>query len=320
MSDKAAVEEVPLGTTAKPSFLARVKAHFKKWWWAHLIALAVIVLVIALPLVYVGYPRIAQGDINDSTLDVTSMEISDPSPDGFHLNQKQVIGSGSTFKPKLFSFDADVSLLGSSKFAMVTVPEVQGRDGYVVDIDQWVDLSSVEDFEAFSIAVMMNEEFKLNIYGEPRLKLGALPTIDIDYNKTITMKGLNKLNGFKIEKLGLNTDLGQGRNAEGTVLIPNPSVLTLTMGNLTLDVSSNGTKLGQSFLDDLVLHPGDNHVPMTSFLNISTLADLLPRDGIMPLTIVGNSSVYNGEPISYFTKALQANTLNTNVNLSAVLG
>lgn len=87
-----------------------------------------------------------------------------------------------------------------------------------------------------------------------------------------------------------------------------------------MDVSSNGTKLGQSFLDDLVLHPGDNHVPMTSFLNISTLAGLLPRDGIMPLTIVGNSSVYNGEPISYFTKALQANTLNTNVNLSAVLG
>lgn len=50
MSDKAAVEEVPLGTTAKPSFLTRVKAHFKKWWWAHFIALAVIVLVIALPL------------------------------------------------------------------------------------------------------------------------------------------------------------------------------------------------------------------------------------------------------------------------------
>lgn len=139
--------------------------------------------------VYVGYPRIAQGDINDSTLDVTSMEISEPSPDGFHLNQKQVIGSGSTFKPKLYSFDADVSLLGSPKFTTVTVPDVQGRDGYVVDIDQWVDLSSVGDFEAFSTAVMMNEEFKLNIYGEPRLKLGALPTIDIDYNKTITMKG-----------------------------------------------------------------------------------------------------------------------------------
>ncbi|BCS18986.1 DUF3712 domain-containing protein [Aspergillus puulaauensis] len=248
------------------------------------------------------------------------MEISDPSPDGFHLNQKQVIGSGSTFKPKLYSFNADVSLLGSPKFTTVTVPDVQGRDGYVVNINQWVDLSSVGDFEAFSTAVMMNEEFKLNIYGEPRLKLGALPTIDIDYNKTITMKGLNKLEGFKIEKLGLNTKLGQGRNAEGTVFIPNPSVLTLTMGNLTLDISSNGTKLGQSFLDDLVLLPGDNHVPMTSFLDITALADLLPGDGILPLTIVGKSSVYNKQPLSYFTKALQANTLNTNVNLSAVLG
>jgi uncharacterized membrane protein YdfJ with MMPL/SSD domain len=32
------------------SFLGGLGAHYKKWWWAHLIALVIVVLVIALPL------------------------------------------------------------------------------------------------------------------------------------------------------------------------------------------------------------------------------------------------------------------------------
>lgn len=39
-------------TSAKPGFWARVKAHFKRFWWAHLIVFVIVVLVIALP-VYV---------------------------------------------------------------------------------------------------------------------------------------------------------------------------------------------------------------------------------------------------------------------------
>ncbi|KAL4915755.1 hypothetical protein BDW62DRAFT_119781 [Aspergillus aurantiobrunneus] len=322
MSDKVAVEEAPVGTTAKPTFWARVKAHFKKWWWAHLIAFVVIVLVIALPLVYVGYPNIAQDDIDDSTLTVESMQISEPAPNGFHLNQRQVIGSGSTFHPTIYSFDAEVSLLGSPPFATVRVPDVHGVDGFVVNIDQWLDLTDAEEFAAFSTAVMMNEEFDLNVYGEPRLKLGALPTIDIEYNKTVNMKGLNRLEGFEIESLTMETDREDGNNAVGTVFIPNPSVLRLSMGNLTLDVSSNGTALGQSFLNDLVLEPGDNRVPMLSYLNQTLLFSILgdlPDATILPLTIVGNSSVYNGQEIPYFTAALAANTLTVDLNLAEVL-
>ncbi|KAL4780816.1 hypothetical protein BJX76DRAFT_33699 [Aspergillus varians] len=322
MSDKVAVEEVPVGA-AKRTFGARLKAHFKKWWWAHLIAFAAIVLIIALPVVYVGYPRIAQGDINDSTLTVESMQIRDPAPDGFHLNQRQVIGSSSAWKPKIFAFDADVSLLGSSKFATVRVPDTRGRDGYVVNIDQRLNLTNAEEFSGFSTAVIMSEEFKMNIYGEPGLKLGALPKVGIDYNKTVTMKGLNKLSGFAIETLNIQTNRTDGNNANGTVLIPNPSVLTLSMGNLTLDVSVNGTAIGKTFLNDLVIEPGDNHVPMLSRLNITQMIGImryLPANSTtIPLTIVGNSSVYNGQEIPYFTTALAANTLTVGLDIAAVL-
>ncbi|KAL4929282.1 DUF3712 domain-containing protein [Aspergillus undulatus] len=322
MADKVAVEETTVGAPAKPTFWARVKAHYKKWWWAHLIALIIVVLVVVLPVVYVGYPNIAQGDIDDSTLEVTSMEITDPAPNGFHLNQHQVIGTDSVFHPTIYSFDAAVSLLGSAVFATVRVPEVKGNDGAEVHVDQWVDLSDAEAFAGFSTAVMMNEEFKLNIYGEPKLKQGGLPKIDIDYNKTVTMKGLNKLDGFRIESLSLDLNRDDGNNAVGTVFIPNPSVLRLSMGNLTLDVSAgNGTAVGQSFLNDLILEPGNNTVPMLSALDTDLLIEFVGEIGsTLPLTIVGNSSVYNGEEIPYFTAALAANELTTDLNLLSVLG
>lgn len=43
--EEAGVSSMP----AKKSFGARVAAHFKKWWWAHLIAFIIALLVIILP-------------------------------------------------------------------------------------------------------------------------------------------------------------------------------------------------------------------------------------------------------------------------------
>lgn len=117
------------------------------------------------------------------------MVITEPSPQGFRLNQTQLLGSGSIFHPKIYSFDANVSLAGSEPFATVIVPQVKGKDGTEIIVEQWVDLSDADEFGDFSTAVMMNEEFQMNIYGRPHLKLGELPTIHVDYNKTVTMKG-----------------------------------------------------------------------------------------------------------------------------------
>jgi hypothetical protein len=140
--------------------------------------------------VYVGYPNIAQGDINDSTLEIKEMIISDPTPESFVLDQTQVIGTHSIFHPTIYAFDATVSLLGAaSAFATVRVPQVKANDGTVVHISQSLDLSDVGAFGGFATAVMQNEEIKLNIYGKPDLKEGGLPKTDVTYNKTVTMKG-----------------------------------------------------------------------------------------------------------------------------------
>lgn len=55
MSDKPEVQHVADQPVASRGFLGAVGAHFKKWWWVHLIIFAAVVLIITLPL-YVPKP------------------------------------------------------------------------------------------------------------------------------------------------------------------------------------------------------------------------------------------------------------------------
>lgn len=330
MSDTKAeatgVETVGLAPPARRSFGSRVGAHFKKWWWVHLIIFVIVVLVVALPVIYVGYPKIAQHDVNDSTLNITEMVISDPTPSSFQLNQTQVIGSHSSYHPEIYAFDAAVSLAGASAaFATVRVPGVKSKDGAVVEVGQLVELSDKDAFGDYAKAVMLNEEVSLNIYGKPGLKEGSLPKTTVTYDKTVTMKGLNKLKGFDVTDFHILLKPENGRNMNGTVYIPNPSVMTITMGNLTLDLSVAGKPMGQSYLDNLVLHPGNNTIPMTSTVNQSAIIGMLTaknnpyKDGLVPFDITGNSSFYNGKELPYFTRALSANNLTVHLNVTRAL-
>lgn len=329
MSGKPGVTELESTTVSPPAkrgFGARLKAHFKKWWWLHLIIFIAVFLIILLPVIYVGYPRIAQSDVNDSTLNITSMTIANPTPTSFHLIQNQVLGSHSAFHPKIYSFLASVSLLGAANaFTSVQVPEVQAKDGAAVDVDQVVDLSNAGAFGDFATAVMLNEEIKLNIYGTPVLQQGSLPKTTVTYNKTVTMKGLNKLTGFGIPEFHIMVEPVDGRNMNGTVYIPNPSVMTINMGNVTLDLSVDGQLMGYSYLDNLTLKPGNNTIPMFSNVNQTDIINLITassspyKNGIVPFTISGNSSVYNGQELPYFSKALAANNLTVHLNVSQAL-
>ena len=139
---------------------------------------------------YVGYPNIAQHDVNDSTLTVTAMSISAPRPDGLHLKVTQVIGSSSIYTPWLDSFEADLTLQDSeSSFATLDVPRIHAMDGAVSNVDQDLAIGDVDAFTEYSKAVMHQEEVVFNVYGKTGLKLGALPKTTVTYDHDVTMKG-----------------------------------------------------------------------------------------------------------------------------------
>ncbi len=82
-----------------------------------------------------------------------------------------------------------------------------------------------------------------------------------------------------------------------------------------------GDLVGYSAINDLVLRPGDNTVDMRSTTNQSLVLSKLSRfsDGILPVDIVGNSSIYNGQRLPYYEDALASNKLRVNLNVGAAL-
>jgi hypothetical protein len=137
---------------------------------------------------------------------------------------------------------------------------------------------------------------------------------------------LNKLQGLKITNLkvlsGKNEILPDGSNLVGDVYIPNPSVMILDLGNVTINLAVDGKALGTALLPNLVLKPGDNNVRMQSTvdqLSIISLVTTKYKNGVLPLEIKGNSSVANGQHLPYFEAALMANTIKVDLDAGPAL-
>lgn len=138
--------------------------------------------------------------------------------------------------------------------------------------------------------------------------------------------GLNKLTGLSIEDVqilfGSKNELPDGSNFKGNVIIPNPSVMTLDLGNVTMDLAVDGKAIGTALLPNVIVKPGSNNSSMTAKVEqlvvIQAITDKY-KDGVIPLDIVGNSSVKNGQHLEYFEEALQSNTVRVNLPLGPAL-
>lgn len=109
----------------------------------------------------------------------------------------------------------------------------------------------------------------------------------------------------------------------GFVQIPNPSVMTIALGNVTMNLSVNGTAIGYSLIPDMLLKPGDNNCSMQSTVDQIGVIQLIHdtyHDGVLPLEIVGNSSVVEGgKHLEYFEEAIKSNVINVKLDVGPAL-
>lgn len=313
---------------AKPGVGTRIKAFLRRWWWLLLIIFVCLVLIIVLPIIFVGAPRKAQREVNESYLEVRSVVLSDPSSNSLHLRQDEILHSDSGRHPHLDAFNASLFLESSlpdiRPFGYVTVPAVHSTGAVPVIVDQDVDIVDMEQFTRFSKTILGAREFRLAIRGRTGLKQTGLPKMTVDYNEVVTLKGLDRLQGFDVTEFRVLLEPEEdGANMVGEVSIPNPSVLTIELGNVTANLLVEGDLIGTALLPELTLRPGGTVSDMRATttnqaLVLQKLADY--PDGLLPVDIVGNSSVYNGQHLTYYEEALRGNTVSIKLNVASGLG
>lgn len=212
------------------------------------------------PSIYLGFPKLAQKNVNDSTLEIQSMVLTNPTPHSVDLQQQSVIRSSSPYHPNLDAFNATLSIVDGSSdkppFASVELPSVRASSDTQVHINQTLPISDVAQFSDFAKVVLASKEYKLAVRGRTGLHQSGLQATTVDYDQVVTLKGmlrplerrppptdypsvgLNGLKGFNVTSFQiLLTTAADGANMVGKVYIPNPSIMTMEMVCLPLSLS-----------------------------------------------------------------------------------
>jgi len=181
----------------------------------------------------------------------------------------------------------------------------------------------MDQFIAYNKLVTQSETFRFALRGRTRLHLGALPVVSVDFNKAIETKGLNSFKGIKVSNVNISmTPFPDGSNMHGTINIPNPSVMTLTIGDMLQDIYVDGTLIGNTTIKDVVLRPGDNLFPMTSTTEQAIVLPLLTTkytDGILPVEARTRTITFQGQSLRYFEEPMKATPVKLELDLRDAL-
>lgn len=140
--------------------------------------------------IYVGYPNLAQKEINKSTLEVTALSLTNPAPDSFDLELTTVLHTDSKYHPNLDAFNGSLQLQDSDvPFAYLNIPAMEAGDGVESQVSQRVQIANLTEYTKYVATTLGTEEYSIFLKGKGGLKQGGLPNTNVDYNKEIKMKG-----------------------------------------------------------------------------------------------------------------------------------
>jgi len=91
------------------------------------------------------------------------------------------------------------------------------------------------------------------------------------------------------------------------------------MGNVTLSLATPLGVVGNTTINNMILRPGNNTLPLTGILDQSLVTASLNETGWVTMQIKGLSSISHGQHLTYYEKALAANTLLLDMNVLQIL-
>lgn len=142
-------------------------------------------------------PKIAQKGIDDATLSYTSLKFMKPSLESLTLSVNALQHSDSKFTPTLDAFNVSMHLVtdGITSEKVITqigMPEIHAHhpDTNIIIEGQKASIVDMGQVTAFAKQVLTQESIEVRMQGKTKLHLGALPVNSVNYNSSISFKGI----------------------------------------------------------------------------------------------------------------------------------
>ncbi|GES56847.1 hypothetical protein ATEIFO6365_0001005300 [Aspergillus terreus] len=304
-------------------FWSRLWNHFKRFWICYGL-LGVVFLAIFLPVFFlVILPAIAQRLVDDAAIPIQSAEVLRPTPNTITFSLAATInvplGLGvSVDKFNLSLFDRDVKPRKPYVTAELGPVYLKGKSHLTIS-NQTVEVLDEEELTKFLSKAVYSKNFTMSAYGKTTAHLGKLK-VPLTLDKDVELADAASI------ALPPKED---GSNLIGRATLPNHSLVTFALGNVTLNLKIGDVILGNGTIDNVLLRPGNNTVPLRGIHDIqkaignlgtilSAETDALSHGNLM-LAASGHSTIYNGLHIPYFEKVLNNLTVTADVPILKVL-
>ncbi|GAB1213325.1 hypothetical protein ATERTT37_002474 [Aspergillus terreus] len=231
-------------------------------------------------------------------------------------------------KFNLSLFDRDVKPRKPYVTAELGPVYLKGKSHLTIS-NQTVEVLDEEELTKFLSKAVYSKNFTMSAYGKTTAHLGKLK-VPLTLDKDVELAGLDQLSGFSIDAASIALPPEEdGSNLIGRATLPNHSLVTFALGNVTLNLKIGDVILGNGTIDNILLRPGNNTVPLRGILDIrkavSNLGTILAAEadalshGNLMLAASGHSTIYNGFHIPYFEKVLNNLTVTADVPILKVL-
>ncbi|KAI2898861.1 hypothetical protein CBS76997_818 [Aspergillus niger] len=309
-----------------------LRRHWARFWCCYAFW-GIIFLAIFLPIFFcVIIPAIAQRVLDNGTLVLVHADVLQPRPNSIMLSINSALKLPISFPVRMDNLTLSLFnrfLPENNTWAKLYMDgaTISGNTTLSVD-DQFTPLD-VYQWRQYVRSVVFEAHAPLSVKAPVTAYIGKLKS-HITLNKDIKQNTLNSFAGFSISdpKLLLPAE-SDGTNLVANATLPNPSVMTLEIGNTTLNLLSGNLTLGNCTLNNLMLRPGNHSTPVRGILDLGTLIENIGpilseqsdsiKEGYLSLTAVGANVEYEGVQVPYYTEVMKNLTMTAKVPLGSLV-
>ncbi|GKZ67680.1 hypothetical protein AnigIFM50267_002167 [Aspergillus niger] len=309
-----------------------LRRHWARFWCCYAFW-GIIFLAIFLPIFFcVIIPAIAQRVLDNGTLVLVHADVLQPRPNSIMLSINSALNLPISFPVRMDNLTLSLFnrfLPENNTWAKLYMDgaTISGNTTLSVD-DQFTPLD-VYQWTQYVRSVVFEAHAPLSVKAPVTAYIGKLKS-HITLNKDIKQNTLNSFAGFSISdpKLLLPAE-SDGTNLVANATLPNPSVMTLEIGNTTLNLLSGNLTLGNCTLNNLMLRPGNHSTPVRGILDLGTLIENIGpilseqsdsiKEGYLSLTAVGANVEYEGVQVPYYREVMKNLTMTAKVPLGSLV-
>jgi len=309
-----------------------VKRHCARCWWLYLLVVLIILLVVVLLVIFVGLPHIAQSKINDAQMSVEGITLRNTQTDNYTMSINSTIRTDGSVHATIDGFPAELyleDLPDHTPFAVVQFPSTTSDALVTVNVtDQFINVTDQHAFAVFNTWLLVNETLNVTVSGDTYVHVnGISKAFSVHFQKTINMPGLRLLEGTQVidSQINLSGD-SSGNNFNGTVVIPNYSLITFELGNTSFYNYLLGQDIGTVYIDNVNLVAQTNNsffmaanISQTPVLSALTQQPYCSNGGDLPFQLRGKTVVNHGQPLAYYADALAAANQSVTIPIGADL-